>query len=224
MNISHRTGIRQYNKSEAPRLRWTPELHQHFVEAVETLGGKYKATPKRILQMMSVKGLEISHVKSHLQMYRSMEDRNINDIFVPMKHLRVKRDKCIGHDAFCTCSPQRPKRTYFKERLPERWDSKHDYFYDESKQRLQNQKETSRDEHKDIHVKLLGGRVQEEIIHEQSGSCELSLYFVPSLKMQREEEREEHLTSSSTETSLHISDFHSFEDEDENHINLDLTI
>ncbi|XP_007048942.2 PREDICTED: putative Myb family transcription factor At1g14600 isoform X2 [Theobroma cacao] len=64
------TGVRSYNKSDLPRLRWTPELHHQFVQAVDCLGGKYKATPKRILQMMSVKGLRISHIKSHLQMYR----------------------------------------------------------------------------------------------------------------------------------------------------------
>ncbi|EEF32181.1 hypothetical protein RCOM_0324560 [Ricinus communis] len=67
MQSSQRNGIRQYNKSQLPRLRWTPELHQDFVKAVEELGGKYKATPKRILQKMSVKGLNICQIKSHLQ-------------------------------------------------------------------------------------------------------------------------------------------------------------
>ncbi|XP_010054008.2 probable transcription factor KAN4 [Eucalyptus grandis] len=71
---SRRNEVRRYNKSEVPRLRWTPELHNHFIEAVEQLGGKYNATPKRILQRMSVEGLKISHVKSHLQMYRSSKD------------------------------------------------------------------------------------------------------------------------------------------------------
>jgi len=33
--------VRQYHKSELPRLRWTPQLHQHFVQAIETLGGKH---------------------------------------------------------------------------------------------------------------------------------------------------------------------------------------
>ncbi|KAG4961987.1 hypothetical protein JHK86_038855 [Glycine max] len=61
------SSVRKYNKSELPRLRWTPELHQHFVEAIESLGGKHKATPKRILQQMRVKGLRIAHIKSHLQ-------------------------------------------------------------------------------------------------------------------------------------------------------------
>ncbi|CDP17437.1 unnamed protein product [Coffea canephora] len=67
METCIKTGIRKYKKSSFPRLRWTPELHEHFVEAVEHLGGKQKATPKRIIQMMGVRGLQMSHVKSHLQ-------------------------------------------------------------------------------------------------------------------------------------------------------------
>ncbi|ESW13439.1 hypothetical protein PHAVU_008G196200 [Phaseolus vulgaris] len=66
--------VRQYNKSELPRLRWTPQLHQHFVQAIQSIGGKHKATPKRILQQMRVRGLSIAHIKSHLQMYRNMKD------------------------------------------------------------------------------------------------------------------------------------------------------
>ncbi|PIN17438.1 hypothetical protein CDL12_09897 [Handroanthus impetiginosus] len=71
---SEETRVRRYRKSLLPRLRWTPQLHHHFVQAVHNLGGKNKATPKKIMQMMDVKGLKISHIKSHLQMYRSMND------------------------------------------------------------------------------------------------------------------------------------------------------
>ncbi|XP_055824005.1 myb family transcription factor MPH1-like [Solanum dulcamara] len=70
---SQKIGVRQYKKSSIPRLRWTPQLHELFIEAVQHLGGGYKATPKRIQQMMAVKGLKISHVKSHLQMYRNLK-------------------------------------------------------------------------------------------------------------------------------------------------------
>uniref|UniRef100_A0A453SYJ8 HTH myb-type domain-containing protein n=1 Tax=Aegilops tauschii subsp. strangulata TaxID=200361 RepID=A0A453SYJ8_AEGTS len=66
-----RRGVRQYNRSDEPRMRWTEELHRQFIEAVDCLGGQDEATPKRILQLMGTKGVSISHIKSHLQMYRS---------------------------------------------------------------------------------------------------------------------------------------------------------
>nr|GMC60307.1 putative Myb family transcription factor [Ipomoea batatas] len=36
-----RNGVRQYKKSALPRRQWTPELHNHFVDTVEYLGGRY---------------------------------------------------------------------------------------------------------------------------------------------------------------------------------------
>ncbi|GMH30228.1 hypothetical protein Nepgr_032071 [Nepenthes gracilis] len=57
----------------APRMRWTTTLHARFVHAVELLGGHERATPRSVLELMDVKDLTLAHVKSHLQMYRTVK-------------------------------------------------------------------------------------------------------------------------------------------------------
>ncbi|GAB4813361.1 hypothetical protein N2152v2_000407 [Parachlorella kessleri] len=73
------------------QLKWTPELHARFVEAVERCGGHKNATPKQVQLHMNVEGVSVIHVKSHLQKHRlKMKDiesggqaRGANGGFLP---------------------------------------------------------------------------------------------------------------------------------------------
>ncbi|XP_008794301.2 uncharacterized protein LOC103710387 [Phoenix dactylifera] len=102
--------VRQYIRSNNPRLRWTPDLHLCFVRAVERLGGQDRATPKLVLQLMNVKGLSISHVKSHLQMYRSKKiDESDRDDSRNTIEGRARHAYILSHLPALQGFPQRPQ-------------------------------------------------------------------------------------------------------------------
>ncbi|KAM0849612.1 hypothetical protein ACQ4PT_053640 [Festuca glaucescens] len=81
-NIEITAGVANRKK---PRVTWTKELQDKFVEVVKQLGIA-KAVPKKILQMMNVDYLTRENVASHLQKYRlNLKRRNLSP-YVNMYH------------------------------------------------------------------------------------------------------------------------------------------
>ncbi|KAL5581505.1 hypothetical protein UlMin_013947 [Ulmus minor] len=222
MRSAQRIGVRKYNKSEFPRLRWTPELHQLFIEAVQSLGGKDKATPKRILQMMSVKGLKISHVKSHLQMYRSTKDDEEFNLFVSKQKLSRKQYLHEMHfkDNSRVVSIFSPQRKMSGNELRCEWrDFEHEIYSAGRNGILQTNEETS---------EQTGLLLQKQDINKPNADkfcglkqiCELSLSFTPPTTQSLEDNTGGVSRSYSIDNLSSTPDFNSHE----NHINLDLTI
>ncbi|KAL5675232.1 hypothetical protein ACJX0J_011363, partial [Zea mays] len=105
--------VRRYVRSKEPRMRWSADLHRSFVQAIDSLGGQHKATPKLILQFMGARGLTISHVKSHLQMYRAASLGAERGGGTPAQLLQ-RRYSCSGDERggpkeeFLCCPPPPP--------------------------------------------------------------------------------------------------------------------
>ncbi|OIT01770.1 hypothetical protein A4A49_16853 [Nicotiana attenuata] len=52
------------------------EVHDHFVEAVNELGGPFaEATPKNIMKLMDNEDITSGHIKSHLQVTKEAEQK-----------------------------------------------------------------------------------------------------------------------------------------------------
>ncbi|KAL6896848.1 hypothetical protein ACP4OV_007420 [Aristida adscensionis] len=107
-----------------PRLKWTPELHERFVEAVNQLGGPDKATPKTIMRLMGIPELTLYHLKSHLQKYRLSKNLHAQANAVHAKNVlgfKTATDKpCEGNGSPATqlnIEPQINKSMHLSEAL-----------------------------------------------------------------------------------------------------------
>ncbi|XP_020886266.1 transcription repressor KAN1 [Arabidopsis lyrata subsp. lyrata] len=103
-----------YTSDEKARLRWSRDLHDCFVTAVEKLGGPDKATPKSVKETMEVEGIALHHVKSHLQKFR-LGKCNIRDgtnqyirqsqsmpglSTIPTQQQLQLNESCVIHDSY----------------------------------------------------------------------------------------------------------------------------
>nr|XP_018674615.1 PREDICTED: two-component response regulator ARR10-like isoform X3 [Musa acuminata subsp. malaccensis] len=72
---AHENSDGEPSKQKRQRVSWSADLHTHFVKAVNHLGLD-RAVPKKILDLMNVKGLTRENIASHLQKYRKTLKRN----------------------------------------------------------------------------------------------------------------------------------------------------
>lgn len=52
VEMEKKTSIRAYIRSRTPRLRWTPDLHHRFLQAVERVGGLDSELQKYFLAIL----------------------------------------------------------------------------------------------------------------------------------------------------------------------------
>ncbi|KAL2322451.1 hypothetical protein Fmac_026830 [Flemingia macrophylla] len=219
MKNSKKTGVRKYVKSENPRLRWTPELHEYFIEVVEGLGGKNKATPKSILQMMHVKGLRISHIKSHLQMYRNLKGHTI----VTSMHQEMEGNEHANDIPMCSNCSQRSQEIKLRA-------SKYDTGINQETYPLDNKgfsqtSETDYDlnQEPESSACLLSDTSNEENSRTMK-FLDLSFSFSSSLIPTTQNDQERMRFSSPNTADNHVVDSNSVQSHGSKYINLNLTI
>ncbi|KAL2508786.1 Uncharacterized protein Fot_32433 [Forsythia ovata] len=98
-------GKDESNNKKKPRMVWTREMHQKFLEAIEILGPE-NAVPKKIVEIMNVPGLTRENVASHLQKYRDCRKRD-QDVSVSSMYDTNTRNLYKGSCSFPSLSASR---------------------------------------------------------------------------------------------------------------------
>ncbi|CAA7392973.1 unnamed protein product [Spirodela intermedia] len=94
-----------------PRLKWTQDLHDRFIEAVNQLGGADKATPKTIMKLMGIPGLTLYHLKSHLQKYRLSKNLHTQANSATCKNASAGRPPEVSGTQTSTATPSPANKT-----------------------------------------------------------------------------------------------------------------
>uniref|UniRef100_A0A3Q7HE16 Myb-like domain-containing protein n=1 Tax=Solanum lycopersicum TaxID=4081 RepID=A0A3Q7HE16_SOLLC len=81
--------VASHDLNRKPRFRWTVELHEMFVKAVNELGGPYDATPKNIVKLMDDEDITPEHIKSHLQVSKPLYACVFSFLFLSIRFLRL---------------------------------------------------------------------------------------------------------------------------------------
>uniref|UniRef100_A0A1D1Z681 Myb family transcription factor APL n=1 Tax=Anthurium amnicola TaxID=1678845 RepID=A0A1D1Z681_9ARAE len=115
-NVTGDTGL-VLSTDAKPRLKWTPELHERFIEAVNQLGGADKATPKTIMRLMGIPGLTLYHLKSHLQKYRLSKNLQAQANNGASKNVLLERPPEVGGTLSGTNPSQTNKTLQISEAL-----------------------------------------------------------------------------------------------------------
>nr|XP_043609936.1 myb-related protein 2 isoform X2 [Erigeron canadensis] len=168
-----------------PRLKWTPDLHERFIEAVNQLGGADKATPKSVLKLMGIPGLTLYHLKSHLQKYRLSKNlhRQTNsggsnkiDMVVPAGDALCETSE--AHMTDLSVSPQSNKNLQISEAIQ---------MQIEVQRRLHEQLEVQR--HLQLHIEAQGKYLQSvlEKAQETLGRQNLGTVGLEAAKVQLSE-------------------------------------
>ncbi|XP_022751949.1 uncharacterized protein LOC111300584 [Durio zibethinus] len=178
--------------------------------------------------MMSVKGLKISHIKSHLQMYRSSKYGNNFNVVVPVGHLHLRR-ACIKDGLFSSCSlSKRIVGNEHRDWQCQGGNFEQQNFFKEINNSLLHMEEAAANvfqNNQEKYTCLLGKSLKDEDIGGLDEVCELSPSFCPSpdtIPNSEDDDEKEYvcrlIDDHSHPTSIRTSKFSN------NNINLDLTI
>ncbi|KAK9127361.1 hypothetical protein Syun_016158 [Stephania yunnanensis] len=107
---SSATGVRQYVRSKMPRLRWTPDLHLRFVQAVDRLGGQEIINDKAAHVLGS--GHHNVNIPSHLHFLQRL-NQNLTSNYSNSSNWSTNHGSCMPSSYIAGNSSFRVRQGYY---------------------------------------------------------------------------------------------------------------